>query len=104
MEILWWLVALVILFIFFGGAGSFILAYIAYFINNLIKKGSRLVLTLGLLLSGGVSYWSCRYAMEGVKLSFLDTTIAIVISLATFIVATRFLRKRLSLKTVFGKH
>ncbi len=100
MIILWWLAALVILFIFFGGASSLILAYITHF----IKKGSRLVLALGFLLSGGVSYWSCRHAMEGVKLSFLDTAIAIIISLATFIVATRFFRKRLFLKTVFGKH
>ena len=99
MIILWWLAALVILFIFFGGTTSAILAYIAYS----VRKDSRLILVLGFLLSGGVSYWLCRYALGWVELSFLDAVIAIIISFATFIVATRLLRRR-SLKTASGKH
>jgi len=96
MEILWWFTAIVILFVFFGGVTSVILAWLVYLgsAKYFVKKNLWLVLAVGFVASGGVSYWLCRYSMGKAELSSLDTAAAIVISLATFVITTFILRKR----------
>jgi hypothetical protein len=89
MEILlWWLTVLVILFLFFGGLASIIIAYIFY----VIGKGSGTVLLVGFLVSGTLSYWVCRHAFKWVQLSLIDTASAVVIALITFVITVRLLR------------
>ena len=99
-EIFWIFAALIITFLFFGGVSSIVIACIA----SSIKRNPRLALVLGFILSGGVSFWSCRYAIGWVKLSFLDTTIAEIVSLATYIIAIRLLRKYPLPRIVIGLH
>jgi hypothetical protein len=97
MEIIsWWITAVVIIFIFFGGLTSFALALVIHFISAIYfaGKGSKLIIAAGFLASGGISYWLCRYAMGKVELSFLDTVIAIIISLLTFTLTIFRLYKR----------
>lgn len=96
MGIFWWLIALVILFVFFGGITSAILAWLTYLANvtYFAKKSPRPILIVGFLASGGVSYWLCHCAMGRVELSFFDTAIAIIISSVTFIVTISLLYGR----------
>jgi hypothetical protein len=106
MEILWWFTAIAILFVFFGGVTSIILAWLVYLgsAKYFAKKDLWPILAVGFVASGGVSYWLCRYAMGNAELSPLDTAVAVTISLLTFTITVILLLFQRPLARFLGKH
>lgn len=95
-EILWILIAFLIIFLFLGGVLGFILALIVF----LFKENSKFFFILGLLISGGYSFWLSR---EVLQLSYFDTVSAVIISLLTYIFSLLILKKYLIKPKAVGK-